>query len=188
MRIGDLPAERRKRDRGEDEERSIASEDLEAGVRPAEAEENEHHQHIADEIVVERREELAPEQRREAPRRHEGAKHEGRRPSTALARDGTPKSRGASSRRRSRWSREPPRPTGEGQGVKGALLQHVANADQQLLRRVALPDRHAGLGVDQLVDRAAVEVAIADIERRARIELKAEPGRQREGQGVGRSR
>src|SRR5271157_3608275 len=79
MRIGDLAAERRKRDRGQDEN-DRGEQDLEAGVLAAEAEENEHDQHIADEIVVERREELAPEQRREPPRRHQGPKHDGRRP------------------------------------------------------------------------------------------------------------
>ena len=79
MRIRDLPAERGEGDRGEDENDG-REEDLEAGVLPAEAEENEHDQHVADEIVVERREELTPEQRREAPRRHQGPKHDGRRP------------------------------------------------------------------------------------------------------------
>src|SRR5580658_2547961 len=63
VRIGDLAAERRKRDRGQDEN-DRREQDFEAGVLAAEAEENEHDQHIADEIVVERGEELAPEQRR----------------------------------------------------------------------------------------------------------------------------
>src|SRR5690348_212563 len=66
-------------DRGEDEN-DCREEDLEAGALSAEPEENEHDQHVADEIVVERREELTPEQRREAPRRHQGPKHDGRRP------------------------------------------------------------------------------------------------------------
>ena len=96
MRIGELAAERRKRDRGQDENDG-REQDLEAGLLAAEAEENEHDQHIANEIVVERREELAPEQRREPPRRHQGPKHDGRRPWTVLGPDGTPKPCGASS-------------------------------------------------------------------------------------------
>jgi hypothetical protein len=96
VRIGDLAAERRKRDRGQDEN-DRREQDFEAGVPAAEAEENEHHQHIADEIVVERGEELAPEQRREPPRRHQGPQHDGRRPWTVLGLDGTPKPCGASS-------------------------------------------------------------------------------------------
>jgi sRNA-binding carbon storage regulator CsrA len=42
---------------------------------------NEHRQHVADEIVVERRQELAPEERRESSRRHQRPKHDGGRPS-----------------------------------------------------------------------------------------------------------
>ena len=74
--IGDLAPERGKGDRGQDEDDGC-EQDLEARVLAAEAEENEHRQHVADEIVVEGGEELAPEQRREPPRRHQGAKHDG---------------------------------------------------------------------------------------------------------------
>jgi len=49
--------------------------DLGAGVAAAEPEQDQHHQHLADEIVVERRKELAPEQRREPPRRHQRSEH-----------------------------------------------------------------------------------------------------------------
>ena len=76
VRIGDLAAEGRKRDRRQDE-RHRGDQDLDAAAVSAEAEQDQHRQHVADEIVVERREELAPEQRREAPRGHQGAEHEG---------------------------------------------------------------------------------------------------------------
>jgi hypothetical protein len=64
MRIGDLAPECGKGDRGQNEDDG-REQDLEARVLAAEAEENEHRQHVADKIVVERGEELAPEQRRE---------------------------------------------------------------------------------------------------------------------------
>ena len=79
MRIGDLAPERGKRDRGQDEDDG-REQDLEARVLAAEAEENEHRQHVADEIVVEGGKELTPEQRREPPRRHQGPEHDGGRP------------------------------------------------------------------------------------------------------------
>src|SRR5208282_6422842 len=44
-------------------------------------------------------------------------------------------------------------------------LQHVANADAQLLRSVVLLHRQARLRVDKPRDLTAVEVAIADVER-----------------------
>ena len=76
VRIGDLAAERGQGDRGQDE-RHRGEQDFHAAPVAAEAEQDQHRQHVADEIVVERRKELAPEQRREAPRRHQGAEHEG---------------------------------------------------------------------------------------------------------------
>ena len=79
MRIGDLAAERGQGDRRQDED-DQREQDLEARILSPEAEENEHRQHVADEIVVERGEELAPEQRREPSRRHQGPEHDGGRP------------------------------------------------------------------------------------------------------------
>ena len=76
VRIGDLASERRERD-GRQNEDHRGEENLQAAVLPAEAEEDQHRQHVADEIVVEGRKELAPEQRREPPRGHQGPEHMG---------------------------------------------------------------------------------------------------------------
>jgi hypothetical protein len=76
VRVGDLAPERRERDRRQNEDHR-GEKDFEAAVFPAEAEEDQHRQHVADEIVVEGGEELAPEQRREPPRGHQGPEHDG---------------------------------------------------------------------------------------------------------------
>ena len=68
MRVGDLAADRRQRNGGQHEDRD-RQRDFRAGVFRAEAEQDQHRQHLANEIVVEGGEELAPEQRRETPRR-----------------------------------------------------------------------------------------------------------------------
>ena len=72
--VGDFAAYRRERNRGQHEDRD-GERNLGAGVLCAEAEQDQHRQHLPNEIVVERREKLAPEQRREAPRGHQLAEH-----------------------------------------------------------------------------------------------------------------
>src|SRR6185437_4095382 len=67
-----------------------------------------------------------------------------------------------------------------------SLLYGVAKADPDLLRPVVLLDRHARLRVDEIGDRAAVQISIADIKRRAGRELESETCRERPGHGVGR--
>ena len=83
VRIGDLAAERRERNRRQHESHR-GDQDLHAAALAAEAEKDQHDEHVADEIVVEGGEELAPEQRREPPRSHQGAEHD--RASPALVR------------------------------------------------------------------------------------------------------
>ena len=161
MGVGDLAADRRQRDRRQDEDRD-GQRDLGAGVLRAEAEQDEHRQHLANEIVVEGGKKLAPEQRREAPRAHQLAEHTGRRRSEVhTGRMGT-KTPSASSERPGDL---PPQSIG-----------HVANADADVLRHVGQLDRRAGLGGDQQRARSGVEIAIAEVERRAGRE-SGSPGR-----------
>jgi hypothetical protein len=72
-----------------------------------------------------------------------------------------------------------------GVGSAGVLLKVVEDADAELVRRVILVDRQARLRIEQRIDRAAVEVAVADVERRAWRELEAKPGGERPGHRVG---
>ena len=74
VRVGDFAAERRERDRGQHEDGN-GERHLGSGVGRAEPEQDHQRQHLAHEIIVERREELAPKKRREAPRAHELAEH-----------------------------------------------------------------------------------------------------------------
>ena len=130
VRIGDLAAERGKRDRRQDE-RHRGDQDFRAAVAAPEAEQDQHRQHVADEIVVERREELAPEQRREAPRGHQGAEHDGS---------------GVQAAREERMDAEiAPRV----KQTNALSLQDVADADEDLLGDVALFHREPGLRIDQ---------------------------------------
>ena len=72
--VGHLPAEA-----GEEEERpdehGRRERDQRLAVGDAGREQDEEHQRVLQEIVIERREELAPEQRRKAPRRHQVVGH-----------------------------------------------------------------------------------------------------------------
>ena len=169
VRIGDFASEGGKRDRRQDEHHR-RDQDFRAAVLRAEAEQDQHGQHVADEIVVKRRKELAPEQRREAPRGHQGAEHEGGASSRLRVSGWTPKYPSASSARKRQLR----------------LLQEVADADQDLLGHVVLLHRQAGLRIDQQIRLTGVEVTVADVERRARSELEAEADRERPGE-LGRS-
>ncbi len=78
--VGDLPAQRRQDEERRDEDdagqrhqhRAMSAGDP---ARTAEPEQDQHDQRVLEEIVVEGRAELAPEQRRKAPRRHEVLEH-----------------------------------------------------------------------------------------------------------------
>ena len=74
MGVGDLAAQRRQEQCRRDENPDREG-DERARLLLAQPEQDEHGQHLAHEIVVEGREELAPEQRRKAARRHELAEH-----------------------------------------------------------------------------------------------------------------
>ena len=77
MRIGDLAARRRQQDGGQHEHAHRQSHQR-ASVFLAKAKQDQHGQHGADEIIVERGEELAPEQRRKTTRFQQVQKHRGR--------------------------------------------------------------------------------------------------------------
>src|ERR1700683_4734681 len=68
----------------------------------------------------------------------------------------------------------------------GSLLYRVAEADPDLLRPVVLLDRHARLRVDEVGDRAAVQISVAHVECRAGRELVSETCRERPGKAIGR--
>ena len=74
--ISDLAARRRQQDGGQHEHAHRQS-DQRARLFLAKAKQNEHGQHGTDEIVVERGEELAPEQRRKSARLQQVQKHRG---------------------------------------------------------------------------------------------------------------
>src|SRR3984957_13601174 len=61
------------------------------------------------------------------------------------------------------------------------LLNVVENADTDLVRRIVLVNRRARLRIEQRIDRGAVQVAIADVERHAGGDLVANSGRERPG-------
>ena len=69
--VGDLAAERRQEEIRRDEHRR-RERDQRFGRRAADLEQDQEHQGVLEEIVAERREELAPEQRREAAGQQEG--------------------------------------------------------------------------------------------------------------------
>src|SRR5271166_4467210 len=66
------------------------------------------------------------------------------------------------------------------------LLEHVADADENLLRDIVLANGQAGRGGEEQARLPGVEVAVSDVERSARSELEAHPRRQRPGKMVGR--
>ena len=150
VRVGDLAADRRQRDRGQHEQRD-GELDLGALVAAAELEQDQQRQHLAHEIVVEGGEELAPEQRREAPRPHE-FEHGSprgigrRRASAAVRRAGSPAARASCAR----GSCSPPRSrrarasSAVAVGVLDQRAQRLGAADQ---REVALQQRVQRLGL-----------------------------------------
>src|SRR5687767_6627698 len=74
MLVGELAAEPRQQEERRDEDRAGQG-DERGGVRSANGEQDQDDQSVLEEIVIERREELAPEERREAPRGHQLADH-----------------------------------------------------------------------------------------------------------------
>src|SRR6266478_3900392 len=70
--IGELTAERGEEEKRRDEDRGGKGDQ---GIRAAQLEQNKKDQRILEEIVAECREELAPEQGREAPRHQKGRRH-----------------------------------------------------------------------------------------------------------------
>ncbi|CDX61376.1 hypothetical protein MPL1032_390012 [Mesorhizobium plurifarium] len=72
--VGDLAAQRRKQQEGGHED-GAGQRHQRRGLILRQGEENEEHQRVLQEIVVEGREELRPEERREAPRHHQMGVH-----------------------------------------------------------------------------------------------------------------
>ena len=74
MGIRHLAAKAGEQEGGQDEDGDRQGDERSASF--AEAKQDHQRQHLADEIVVEGRKELAPEERRKTPGQHQGSKHD----------------------------------------------------------------------------------------------------------------